>query len=82
MDIADEKLAKLEARLRALEAIVQCLPVVVTTEVLERARHEITMRPYHHPDSVVDGLTMAQQQELADDALNEIWRQMKESPAG
>lgn len=81
MSIVDENFARLEARIRALEAIIQCLPSVVTTDVLERARHEITTRPYRHPDSVVDGLTVAQQQELADDALAEIWRQMNDDPA-
>jgi hypothetical protein len=80
MGITDDQVAKLEARLRAIEAILNCLPTVVTTEVLARARREIG-RPYRHPDSVVDMLNIAQQRELADAALTEIERQMTERPA-
>lgn len=80
MNITENQIAKIEARLRALEAIIQCLPGVVTSEVLEVVLHQIKSRPYRHPDDVA-GLSMAEEQDLAEDALNEIWRQMRdESP--
>jgi hypothetical protein len=69
----------LEARLRALETIIQNLPAV-SQEVLEAAKHEIdTRRPYHPMES--DEVGYDKRRELADHALAEIWRQKREGPA-
>ncbi len=81
MELTERHVVRLEARLRALDAIIQSVPEVFTNEVLQDARDHITGRPYRHPEDVA-GLSITEGQELADDALNEIWRQMREAPVG
>lgn len=72
---SEDQIAALEARVRALEAIIHNLPVV-TQDVMEAAGHEIVSRRPHHPMDATD----RPHEELrasAEDALTEIWRQLR-----
>jgi DUF438 domain-containing protein len=78
MSTAHEELAKLEARLRALEAIVQAVPQVFTQDVFERVEQNMRRR-YDHPLAVTDQ-PRTEIEKLESEALNEIWREMSEAP--
>lgn len=80
MEISEQQIAKLEARLRALEAIIAFAPQVFTQELFQSVERDMRRR-YDHPLAVTDQ-PRAELKELESEALDEIWRQMQEVPVG
>lgn len=71
----DRAIAALEARVRALEYVINNLPEV-TAEVLHKATQDVGMRHPSHPLES-NATTEPGRIELAERALTELWRQKK-----